>query len=810
MSYIIKNSTQGAIVARLTDAGRLKLSEGKLNIGLFQVGDSEFCYDCYTNSLQWSDGTNVLQAEHNAQNLLGFPAKNKGHVKYPLQDGISSGDTFGPTLPQPGYEEVYNTATDRGFFSGTGCNFGAQVDYQYTLNANWVLPTSAMTGTSEMQILSGTTNLFEDPCSSILLYTPVPGDLISVTYQLTGGTSCYELNCDAPSPTLFYQVLDNGGVASSQTQTTITLTVDRDIADFTNDANYAFQAYSGETFARVRVYPGMSGSPMTTNSIYVTANTSTYWCNDTLSFNSCCDVSEFDAKIWNMNINWTHTVAGVDTTVYEGVNQYGSSGYSGSKEYFGLESDNGQNFSNTVIDHYNSTVGGTWYVDSYDYTRVVPPSEQKCAGFIHYTNLNTTDFYGEKFALEAQGYNPTTTIGEAKNFKLYLPWLMWHKKTGTNGSGVGTGLGDETVYGQTFYADPPGFNVFPTNAKPWVMTSIPNSNMNQEGLRYYHLWDDNMGTGSTTPNRVGKIFPDYKMVVIDDEELLAAMSYKSNRSWTLPAPTTTKLAAGVGCATGCTEGAVSNVGDVLWMTYLLQGTGSTTGLHCNYYVKETLNPGEGAFDVEFKLGREFPYLTTDESATGFTATKILILTQLVLNGSSTYPLPKPESWEYRDVTNLLDSHTVGDKISASKLVGKEFYITYDYTAPSTVACAGYANMVAYNLDNFINIPSITQPTHLQFGDEYFFYGTLASDIMATIYEMKHIVQLGTNQYMTSVNPTWVDYNTANPTLPAPEARITEIGLFDNENGSPDLMAIAKLQSPVKRTGTQQFTISIDF
>ena len=63
------------------------------------------------------------------------------------------------------------------------------------------------------------------------------------------------------------------------------------------------------------------------------------------------------------------------------------------------------------------------------HVRVVKPSEQKCAGFIHYTNLNTTDFYGEKFALEAQGYNPATTIGEAKNFKLHLPWLMWHKKT---------------------------------------------------------------------------------------------------------------------------------------------------------------------------------------------------------------------------------------------------------------------------------------------------------------------------------------------------------------------------------------------
>ena len=85
------------------------------------------------------------------------------------------------------------------------------------------------------------------------------------------------------------------------------------------------------------------------------------------------------------------------------------------------------------------------------------------------------------------------------------------------------------------------------------------------------------------------MFPDYKMVVIDDEELLAAMSYKSNRSWTLPAPKTEKFNAGTLCTTGCTGGAVQFVGDTLYMTYLLVNTGMTTGLHCNYYVKETLN-----------------------------------------------------------------------------------------------------------------------------------------------------------------------------------------------------------------------------
>jgi len=74
MSYIIKNNTQGAIVARLTDAGRKKLSEGKLNIGLFQIGDSEMCYDCYTQLPANYSLLNVLQAEHNAHNLTPAPS----------------------------------------------------------------------------------------------------------------------------------------------------------------------------------------------------------------------------------------------------------------------------------------------------------------------------------------------------------------------------------------------------------------------------------------------------------------------------------------------------------------------------------------------------------------------------------------------------------------------------------------------------------------------------------------------------------------------------------------------------------------
>ena len=55
MAYILKDSTQGQVSVKLTDAGRKKLSEGKLNIELYSnLGDSEYCYDCYTNLPQQS------------------------------------------------------------------------------------------------------------------------------------------------------------------------------------------------------------------------------------------------------------------------------------------------------------------------------------------------------------------------------------------------------------------------------------------------------------------------------------------------------------------------------------------------------------------------------------------------------------------------------------------------------------------------------------------------------------------------------------------------------------------------------------
>jgi hypothetical protein len=151
-----------------------------------------------------------------------------------------------------------------------------------------------------------------------------------------------------------------------------------------------------------------------------------------------------------------------------------------------------------------------------------------------------------------------------------------------------------------------------------------------------------------------------------------------------------------------------------------------------------------------------------------------------------------QTQQIADITNQIINHTVGNNILGAGMTNNNcsFYI-------NNVVITGAST---YNLHDYINIPlnNNQEPTTLQFGDENFFFGNLESDIMATIYEMKYNVTISSNQFNTSLNPTWNSANTV---------RITEIGLYDS---SKDLMAIAKLRTATKRQGTQTFVIKIDY
>jgi len=124
----------------------------------------------------------------------------------------------------------------------------------------------------------------------------------------------------------------------------------------------------------------------------------------------------------------------------------------------------------------NRTMGG--FVS---YIQNQAPTYKKL-GVIHYTNSSPANVYGEGFL------NDTPTLD--------IPTIMWHKSTTKT---LGTTL--SPIGGQQLLS---GLNIY-----------------------YYDLGDPEGFV-------VGKVFPDLKIFVIEDQELLFAMSYKSNRSWTLP------------------------------------------------------------------------------------------------------------------------------------------------------------------------------------------------------------------------------------------------------------------------------------
>ena len=873
MSYILKDSSQGIISVKLTDAGRKKLSKGRLNIELFQVGDSEYCYDCNGRLPALVNGVNIQQANFNAQNLNPKPEKNKAHVKYPLPLTRTSGNqTFGAAQAAHGYEEVFNRASQRGFYSGSTastCEFGAEVSSAYTLNSNFFFPLSAMTGGTRITLLSA--NTFQNQAFSagtLPGYTPVVGDILGVTYFFqsgaTGTTSCHVLPCTGGSAQLFYQIVGGnvtsgrtGSAWSGSTVKPLWYTLDRALPNFMaysgNAAgdNYVvdIKQYSGTTpgalvGACVKVFPNVTGgtySAQSTNPMLTWYGADTpipYWSPGSLSFENNCDVSVKDVKVWNMNINWTEQVAGVrDSGAGEGfetVDYYGSSGYCGTKEYLGYHSNTGQLDTGTIPDTYDPSIeSSSWYYDSYKNPRAVTPKRQKAIAILHYTNQTISNFYGEKLAMKEDAVRRASDIGMAKNFRICMPNLMWHKKY----SGQ-TGCAGAPVFGQCFYTDPAGFDVFPT--EPYIMKSNVNPNMNDDGLRYYYLYDDNAGPSTTNlgqttvgPNPVGKVWPDLKMVTIHDEELVASMSYKSNRSWTLPAPRVTKIPAGTNCAgETSTVGVFNNntVDQTVFLTYLLESnTGYTTGLHCNYYIPVTNVPNADPVDLEIDFGEEFPYLKPFDlgginnmsGGTGWQANRMHLIYQVCNPGED----PSPNLWNRVEVTNQIGGTnstfntgaTANVVFSGCQLSSAttKFYLTDWLKKRSTT----------YQLNDYITVPSasttsgsvdLTGPETLQFGDEYFFNGVLESDIMATIYEMKYNVNLSTSQFGagnvgkgSSLNPTWEQYYEENNVYPN-YTYITEIGLFDNKDGHPDLMAIAKLQSPLRRDNAQQFVIKVDF
>ena len=729
MSYIIKN-TSGLINTILTDAARKKISQGKFDIAYFQIGDSEVSYNTITN--QDYTNLNILMPQYNADNNTPIPEFNRLNVKYPLFVDSTSGSTFGIPYDSSFVDNIYNSAAPRGFFTGNTLYTSSA----YTINPNFIVGNGDLVSGNTLIVSANTIDV-------TVSGTVSPGMFVNIFTQnsispLTGTTS-------------MFTYLVTGITGDTSTATTVTISVDRQLPNFLS------MGYTGNSF--VVFYP----SGMT--QLYDSVTPQPYWATNVFNFETNCDVSQTDVKVWNMNIPWTESPAGLFNSVNQDYNNFSASTYVGTKEYLGYGSNAGQ------ID-----TGSVYFNNSFNERIILSPSDQKSIAIIHYTNQSIDNFYGEKFAQqEFDSLNPGDT-GQARNFKVGLPWLMWHKNP--NGA-----------MGEEFYTDPSGFTVdlFQT----YYIKSKRSADFNKPGIRYYNLWDTYV-TPSGYPNRVGKVFPDLKMVVFDDDEIVASLNYKSNRSWTLPAPKVGQIVPNV-CdgVLGDDEGLLSANTESVFVTYRFNNSAFTNSLHCNYYTRVTpqlVDTTQLTYNVFLKFGNEFKFLNSQSTTipSGYTANEMKVLVQKVSSGTTR---PLPNQWREIDVMTQLSATTTNGYLNVSGLTGTTFQITKDM----------YDNAPIYDLYDYINLPTLNQTgLTLNFGGEYYFYGTLQTDIQATIYVMNYLCNLGQTQFLTSSNPTWDGVT---------KPYITEVALY---NADKELMVISKVQSPQKRQGIQQYPVKLDF
>lgn len=389
----------------------------------------------------------------------------------------------------------------------------------------------------------------------------------------------------------------------------------------------------------------------------------------------------------------------------------------------------------------NSLQGANTYPSSsYEgirtYLGTVDPS--KAIGIVHYTNHSNNNYYGEGF------FDDTLVIE--------LPTVMYHNSA-------------TAVMGMTLTTD--------TTKRSLVSNTSTSTNFS---LIYRNL----LGPDQKV---IGKVFNDLKIVVIENTEILAALSYASNRNWTLPQFTQFSISSSSNSPSTDSQ---------IYVTYALNnstgdlGNGYRNAMICQDW---SVGYGTGISGVQFGFsGNDFKFLNSAANGTGFSATDLIILFQIVPPNA----LVEPDKWVPLNFNAKIGANSAtGIPITPAMLSQQTWFISgADLTSATTAAQSGNA---FYKIDYLSNTatPAVT------FGSEQLFFGNLKTDIKAVTFATTFRFQLNVGGYDKSTNPTW------NPTLPV---YITEVGIYDNND---KLVVSGKLNFPLRKDSDEVVLISLD-
>jgi len=525
----------------------------------------------------------------------------------------------------------------------------------------------------------------------------------------------------------------------AQTVSGSTIDVDRELPNLTLTGSVQVIVYDGGEIA---------------DSSFSENNTTAYWDTGTLSFDSSCDITREDVPIFNMNSVFMETILGISGVTYEDYSRYGSYEYIGLGEQYLELGQNNSDLNNPILFTCDEITG----IGGFD-------GFNKSFAVIHYTNNTISNLYGEFFYIDNSNN---------KQLKVHMPDLMYHRRDSV-GSGSGTTMG---------------------------MTFVSNGDIKTVGtsdIQYYDLIENPSLILDGTPLVVGKVYPQLKIVVFEDAEIIACMSYKSNRNWTLPGLITNLTAPSGGTSTGVLQN-----GETMYITYGIEnssGSGYTSALPSQKYgrIKNTLSTGK---DVQFRLEGTnlLPYMKKIESVgyddTGFYGYEFKVIYQIVGDDSR----PTSDGWKELDYTSTNITGGLGETIDPLLLESQN---SNDNNQVITILDDALAT--PYNLVNKLNLAPILLPEILQFGDERFFYGNIETYIGATIYKTIFDIRIDSSQFIKTTNPTRSSDITTNP----PNIKVSEIGIYDNDN---ELVLIGKLSEPLELGGGNSIMVelSIDF
>jgi hypothetical protein len=416
------------------------------------------------------------------------------------------------------------------------------------------------------------------------------------------------------------------------------------------------------------------------------------------------------------NSDWTLSTVWDKNPIGDASNSYTTNPYVGVKNLLGYSSSSGQT--------YNT---GTTIYDTFGTGVTISPEEQKAIAILHYTQSGTT---GDPYRFfKYDDYICIDNITGQTSFNVTLSSIMYHRSLlGTSGATFTMGTVDKKM--------------------------ISSYNSRYE-LPYRDLVD-------SQTNRVGKIFHNQKLVVFDDEEIVAALDTSSSRNYTLTAPKVDVLVTSNSPITDLT------VGKTMWVTYKFGGGTVSDDLPCNYFMKVTGSTNDENVTVKFNSGG-FKHLNS-----GYTATEFYILTQI-----NTGQTPSSTLWYKREYTSDLGGSANINNIKT----GHTFTINQTKIAEAIAGGTYSSGLSSFGTDRALTGATIS--------------GTVALVRSSDIEEMVFNLNLPTNTFKTSQNPTYVSGN----------PKITEVALL---NSNKETLAMGKLASPIPRDGNQVIQVKLDF